>query len=87
MAIRKTNKSVDETIKYEVIEKCGIINERNGGYTLELRYARWNDNEPKYEIRTFKEKEDGTEICGKGITLTGEELEELGKIIAEMAKE
>ena len=85
MAIRKTNKSVDETIKYEVIEKCGIINERNGGYTLELRYARWNDNEPKYEIRTFKTKDDGTEVCGKGITLTGEELESLGNIIMKLA--
>ena len=86
MAIKKTNKA-DESIKMEIIEKCGVIAERNGGYTLELRYISWNGGDPKYDIRTWKTKDDGTEICGKGITLAGEELENLGNIIAEMAKE
>ena len=86
MAIKKTTKANDE-IKMEIVEKCGVIEERNGGYTLELRYVAWNGGEPKYDIRTWKTKDDGTEICGKGITLTGEELEKLGEIIAEMAKE
>ena len=86
MAIRKTSKA-EEKIKVEVIEKCGVIAERNGGYNLELRYVSWNGGEPKYDIRTWKVKDDGTEVCGKGITLDGEELESLGKLIAELAKE
>lgn len=84
MAIKKSGK-VNEGIKYEVIEKCGVIEEKNGGYNLELRYVAWNGGEPKYDIRTWKAKDDGTEICGKGITLTGEELESLGEIIVKLA--
>ena len=83
MAINKTNKS-DSEIKMEVIEKCGVIMERNGGYSLELRYVSWNGKDPKYDIRPWKTNDDGNEICGKGITLSGEELEKLGEIIRGM---
>lgn len=83
MAINKTNKS-DNEIKMEVIEKCGVIMERNGGYSLELRYVSWNGKDPKYDIRPWKTNDDGNEICGKGITLSGEELEKLGEIIRGM---
>lgn len=85
MAIKKSGKANDNGIKYEVIEKCGVITERNGDYNLELRYVSWNGNEPRYDIRTWKTKDDGTEVCGKGITLTGEELESLGNIIMKLA--
>ena len=83
MAINKTNKS-DNEIKMEVIEKCGVIMERNGGYSLELRYVSWNGKDPKYDIRPWKMNDDGNEICGKGITLSGEELEKLGEIMKNM---
>lgn len=87
MAIKKSNAKANDEIKMEVLEKCGVISEGANGWTTELRYVAWNGKEPKYDLRSWKEKDDGTEICGKGITLTGEELEELGKIISEMAKE
>ena len=83
MAIKKTAKT-DDKVKYEVLEKCGVINERNGGYSLELRYIKWNDSEPRYDLRTWKTKDDGTEVCGKGITLSGEEVENLYEIIKGM---
>ena len=83
MAIKKTK--VNDEIKMEVVEKVGVIMERNGGYSLELRYVSWNGGEPKYDIRPWKIKDDGTEVCGKGITLTGEELESLGEIIVKLA--
>ena len=83
MAINKTNKS-DNEIKMEVIEKCGVIMERNGGYSLELRYVSWNGKDPKYDIRPWKMNDDGNEICGKGMTLSGEELEKLGEIMKNM---
>lgn len=66
--------------KYDVIEKISTF-ERNGGYNLELRYISWNGNEPKYDLRTWKQNDDGTEKCGKGITLTEEELMHLGESI------
>ena len=83
MAIKKTAKAKDE-IKYEVLEKCGVVSERGGGYALELRYVKWNDSEPRYDFRTWKTKDDGTEVCGKGITLSGEEVENLYEIIKGM---
>ncbi len=85
MAIKKSGKAKDEGIKYEVLEKCGVIAERNGDYNLELRYVAWNGGEAKYDIRPWKQKDDGTETCGKGITLTGEELESLGELIVKLA--
>lgn len=84
MEIRKTDKKAkEENTKYKVIEKCGVIGERSGGYTLELRFVEWNGNPAKYDLRPWKVKDDGTEICGKGITLTGEELEALGELITQ----
>lgn len=83
MAIKKTAKAKDE-IKCEVLEKCGVVSERSGGYTLELRYVKWNDSEPRYDLRNWKTKDDGTEVCGKGITLSGEEVENLYEIIKGM---
>jgi hypothetical protein len=88
MAIKKSNtKAKDEGIKYEVIEKCGVISEGKNGWTTELRYIAWNDGEPKYDIRSWVTNEDGTEKCGKGITLTGEQLESLGTLITKLSAE
>jgi hypothetical protein len=84
MAIKKSGKANDNGIKYEVVEKCGVISEGKNGWTTELRYVKWNDGEPKYDIRSWVASEDGTEKCGKGITLTGEQLEKLGEIIKRM---
>ncbi len=88
MAIRKTN--VKETTKteptYEVLEECGTLSTNNRGWELKLRYIKWNDNEPKYDLRSWKEDENG-EKCSKGITLTGEELEALLGILKDMEKE
>ena len=84
MAIKKSNAKANDEIKMEIIEKCGVISTNSSGWNTELRYIAWNGNEPKYDIRSWKENEDGTEKCGKGITLTGEELEALGNIIKGM---
>ncbi len=86
MAIRKSTPKTNE-IQMEVIEKCGVIAARKGGYNLELRFISWNGREGKYDIRPWKVNNDGTEIYGKGITVSGEELEALGGLIASMASE
>lgn len=84
MAIHKTTAKANENeVKMEVIEKCGVLGKR-GSSTLELRYVAWNGREAKYDIRPWKEDEEGNETCLKGITLSGEELETLGNLLAEM---
>lgn len=86
MAIRKTNTKVatkPTEPTYEVLEECGILSTNSRGWELKLRYISWNGNEPKYDLRSWKEDENG-EKCSKGITLTGEELEALLNILKEM---
>ena len=82
MAIRKSNtKAKDPT--YEVLEECGTLSTNSRGWEMKLRYVSWNGNEPKYDLRSWKEDETG-EKCSKGITLTGEELEALLGILKGM---
>lgn len=83
MAIKKNGKA-NEEIKYEVLEECGLVAKRSGDYELKLRYISWNGKDPKYDIRPWKVNDEGEEICGKGITLSGEELETLGNLIKGM---
>jgi len=83
MAIQKKE---TESIKYEVLEKCGTISKR-GNSTLELRYVAWNGREPKYDIRPWYTDDNGNEKSNKGVTLSGEELEALGKLILSMMEE
>lgn len=83
MAIKKSNGTTESAKPlYEVLEKCGVISE-NGDWKTELRYVSWNGREPKYDIRPWKDDPDG-EKCGKGITLTGDELETLLGILKGM---
>lgn len=67
-------------IKYEVVEEIGDISAR-GNATLKLRLISWNDNEPKYDLRTWYTDDKGVEKCNKGITLSKEELITLASIV------
>ena len=57
-------------IKYEIIEKLGILSESTKGWTKELNLISWNGGTPKYDIRDWSPDH---EKMGKGITLTDEE--------------
>ena len=87
MAFKKSNGNTkgNESPSYEVLEKCGVIS-TNGEWKTELRFISWNGREPKYDIRPWKDEPDG-EKCGKGITLTGEELESLMNLLNQIASE
>lgn len=58
--------------EFEVIEEMFELGKRGNG-TVRLDYGAWNGNDPKYEIRLWKEK-DGVYQATKGFGLTGEEL-------------
>lgn len=68
-------------IKYEVVEKHGVLSESSKGWTKELRSISWNDREAKFDIREWSP--DGTKM-GKGITLSKEELKALKGLLADM---
>ena len=83
MAIRKTDSKAD-SINYEVVEECGQLTSRKNGDTIKLRYLSWNGRDPKYDLRLWSTDDDGNEKCGKGIGITGEELEELYSVIGRL---
>ena len=79
MAIKKstTTKATTKTEPtYKVLAEIGTLSTNSRGWEKKLRYISWNGDDPKYDIRSWLETEDG-EKCSKGITLTGEELEAL----------
>ena len=81
--IKTSSKGKTNEPTYEVLEKYGIVGKRNGDWQLELRFISWNGNEPKYDLRPWKETDEG-EMCSKGITMSGEEMEKLLSILKEM---
>ena len=65
-------------IKYEIIEKIGVLTESGRGWRKELNLISWNDRVPKYDLREWSP--DG-EKMGKGITLSKEDLAALKEIL------
>lgn len=75
-----TNKAKAKEFSYEIIEDCGVLGKK-GSNIVRLRYISYNGAEPKYDLREWYEK-DGKECMGKGISLTGEMLQELVKLVS-----
>lgn len=75
------SKKKDE-LKYKVVEKIGVL-DSDSPNPKELRVVDWNGS-VKYDIRSWKQNEDGTETPLKGITLDQEELQSLFDILTEM---
>ena len=65
-------------VKFEIKENLGVIAENSSGWKKELNLVSWNENEPKYDIRDWNPEHTH---CGKGITLTKDELMQLVKIV------
>lgn len=61
-------------IQCEIIKEIAVLSKSDSGYTKEINLISWNGNEPKYDIRSFSPDR---EKCGKGITLTKEEVKTL----------
>ena len=64
-------------IKYELVDKIGVISAGNNGWNTELNLISWNDREPVYDIRTWSGEH---EKMGKGVTISVEEA----KILRDM---
>jgi hypothetical protein len=65
-------------IKYEIVNKFGVLSKSTSGWAKELNLISWNDREPKYDIRDWSA--DG-EKMGKGVTLSKEELLALKELL------
>ena len=58
-------------IKYEIIQKVGVLSKSTSGWTKEFNFMSWNDQEPKYDIREWSPVRGKR---GKGVTLSKEEF-------------
>lgn len=70
----------NDSFDFEVVENYGQIAEK-GGYSLELRKVSWNGREAKFDIRPWKDDK-----CGKGITLTDDEMKGLFDLLVDLDK-
>lgn len=61
-------------IQYEIAKEIAVLSVSDSGYTKEINLVSWNGAEPKYDIRSFSPDR---EKCGKGITLSAEEVTRL----------
>lgn len=71
-------------IQYEIVKEITVLSQSDSGYTKEINLISWNGNEPKYDIRSFSPNR---EKCGKGITLTKEEMKTLLKALKNELKD
>jgi hypothetical protein len=68
-------------LKYEIIEKIGVVSEGAKGWQKELNLISWNGREPKYDLRDWDANH---EKMGKGVTLSKEEAVQLKNLLNEM---
>ena len=68
-------------IKYEIVQKLGVLSTSASGWSKELNLISWNDREPKFDIRDWSG--DGMKM-GKGVTLTLAELLALRELLNSM---
>ena len=61
-------------IQYEIVKEIAVLSQSDSGYTKEINLISWNGNDPKDDIRSFSPDR---EKCGKGITLTEQEVKNL----------
>jgi hypothetical protein len=66
-------------IKYEVVKKFGIISQSDKGWKKEVNLIKWNDRNPKLDIRDWSP--DNSKM-GKGVTLSSEEAKKLKELLS-----
>jgi hypothetical protein len=65
-------------IKFEIINRIGVLSKSSSGWEKQLNLVSWNDRDPKYDLRDWAP--DG-EKMGKGVTLSTEELLALKELL------
>jgi hypothetical protein len=65
-------------IKYEIVQKIGVLSTSASGWAKELNLISWNDREPKYDLRDWAPE---NKQMGKGVTLSQEELKSLRDLL------
>ena len=73
----------DDEIECEIIESYGVFAKGTRNWNKEINLISWNGRPAKLDIRNWQRDH---KKCGKGITLTREEAEELVKLLGKILK-
>ncbi|MCD7717269.1 MAG: hypothetical protein LUI39_12615 [Lachnospiraceae bacterium] len=68
-------------LKFEITQSIACLSQEKSGWTKELNKVFWNENPAKYDIRSWSVDH---KKMGKGITLTGQELQQLKSVLEEL---
>ncbi|MCX5774328.1 MAG: PC4/YdbC family ssDNA-binding protein [Fusobacteria bacterium] len=68
-------------IKFDIVEKLGVLGESSKGWQKELNLISWNSRGAKADIRDWDESH---EMMEKGVTLNRKELIALKKLLSEL---
>lgn len=79
---QRNSRKENEDFSFEIIRHYGVLSSSPRGWTRELNYVKWNDREPKFDIRDWQPDH---KKMSKGITLSEGEMAELIRIIKEKA--
>lgn len=71
-----------ENITSEIIKCIGTVKD-DGEWKLELNLVSWNNQKPKYDLRPWNSDHSK---CGKGVTMSEEELTTLKSLISKRVK-
>jgi hypothetical protein len=71
-------KNANDNFHFEIKKHIGVLSTSPKGWNLELNLVQWNDNKPKYDIRSWDKDH---QKMGKGVTLTDEELKMLKELL------
>jgi len=73
----------DDEIECEIIKSYGIFSAGTKNWNKEVNLVSWNGRPAKLDIRAWQKNR---QKCGKGITLTKPEAEELVKLLTKILK-
>lgn len=74
----------ESSVMFKIVEEGVTLSTSKSGWKTALRKVAWGDGAPKWDLRAWSA--DDTR-CGKGITLTSEELQALGDYITSIKEE
>lgn len=70
-------------LKYDIVERLGVLSEDAKGWKKELNLVSWNERDPKYDLRSWNAEHTR---MSKGITLTKEEVEIISSLLEDELK-
>ena len=67
-------------IKFEIVEKIGVIKSYPTGWSKEINLVAWNDGTAKYDIRDWDHTH---EHMSRGITLHADEMRKMMDMLSQ----